>query len=294
MRIRLAATAALLALATVFATSPVAKAEDAIATDIIGDHTGDFKADLVAVNSHGELMLWESQPNYRMVETGPYERYDDWSSVTAIVQYDTSILGRTDVLIRRSNGGLYDHWSYGRGDNSLLSSGTLIGRNWNGIDAIIPIPRKRDWSSQPPQLIARNRYDMRLYLYDWKLNSDYQWVLVDRGPIGSGWGGMRQMFSVGNFCGDANPDLIGVHQSGILYCYALDAAGRASEGVRIGHGWNNFATAFSPGDLNGDGYKDLVGIRSDGAAYGYWNRNGRWSAPYWIAHIDPAKIRAIG
>ncbi len=271
--------------------SPLAQA-DAPPTAIIGDHTGDFQADLLGVDVDGNLTLWESQPDRRLFPSAPWDDDLDWSDVTAIVQYDLNILGYTDVLVRRSNGGLYDFPSFGASDDGGLLGGygSPVGRNWNGIDAIIPIAHANGDS----QLIARNRTDMKLYLYDWVFTDNGDLVLAGRGAIGSGWGGMRQIFSVGNFCGDSNPDLIGVHQSGILYCYALDAKGRTAEAVRIGHGWNNFQTAFSPGDLDGDGRKDLVGIRNDGATYGYPNKGGKWGETYWMTNIDMAGMRAIG
>ena len=193
------------------------------------------------------------------------------------------------------NGGLYDFLGTGSYVDGTYKSvlgtyGSPVGRNWNAIDSIIPITHN-DGASQ---LIARNRLDMKLYLYDWVFDADYNLVLQGRGVIGTGWGGMRQLFSLGNFCGDANPDLIGVHKTGLLYCYALDARGRTAEGVRIGHGWNNFQTAFSPGDLNGDGLRDLVGIRSDGATFGYPNLGGKWGETYWLASINLSSYTAIG
>lgn len=282
---------AILSLVAFVSAGPAAHA-DPPPTNTLGDHTGDFRADILSVDLSGNLTLWESQPNGRMIPTGPWDQDQNWNDVTAIVQYDTNFLGYTDVLIRRTNGGLYDHMGWGATDyGSLLSGyGSLVGSNWSAIDTIVPIARAYGES----QLIARNRQNMKLYLYDWVYNDNYDLVLVGRGAIGSGWGGMRQIFSVGNFCGDANPDLIGVHQDGTLYCYALDARGRTAEAVRIGHGWQNFQTAFSPGDLNGDGRRDLVGIRNDGAAFGYPNMGGRWGETYWIAEIDLAQLRAIG
>lgn len=297
MNLRLAALATtLLAATTLFAGSPVAHADSAPPTNVHGDHTGDFRADLIGTSKSGELVLWVSGPDGRMTATGPWDDLEDWSDVTAIVQYDVNFMGYTDVLLRLDNGGLYDYIGTGAYqddyyDSLLGTSGTPVGRNWNAIDAIIPIVRTDGGASQ---LIARNRYDAKLYLYDWVYDADYNLVLQGRGVIGSGWGGMRQIFSLGNFCGDSNPDLIGVHNTGILYCYALNSQGRSAEGVRIGHGWNNFQTAFSPGDLDGDGRRDLVGIRSDGETYGYPNVGGRWGQYYWLTNIDLTQFNAIG
>lgn len=280
------------ALTLVLGTVGTAQADDTEvrATGVLGDHTGDARADLLGVDSVGNVLLWASRPDGRMDLRPPVDY--GFGDTTALVQYQVNWSGRTDVLIRRSNGQLvkYEAWDMGLGPGYFLHEGNRVGQNWNGIDKIVPINVNRDVS----RLIARNRYDGKLYLYDWVLNFDYDRVLVDRGAIGSGWGQMRQIFSVGDMCGDANPDLLAVHTSGILYCYPLDASGRAKEGIRVGHGWNNFATAFSPGDLNGDGARDLVGVRSDGAVFGYRKLGRVWGAAYWLTTIDLNDVRVIG
>jgi len=88
--------------------------------------------------------------------------------------------------------------------------------------------------------------------------------------IGSGWAGLDLVTNVGDWNGDAVPDVLARDRAtGRLYLYA-GRNGVLGAAVRIGTGWSGVDQLLGVGDLDQDGDPDLVALkRSDRTLWAY-------------------------
>lgn len=237
-------------------------------TGMTGDHTGEGLADVYGVDGQGRLQF------YAGTATGTF-RYQGqvdtgWDDKTHLAQIaDINGDRRSDVLARRgSDHSLWIHHGTGYG---WLSSGQQAGKNWGGMDQIVPVGSLTGGSTQ--YVVARRASDGALFRYTLTPNG-----LTGIAQIGWRWNGMRQILGVGDFSGDGRGDVLAIRNDGTLWVYLGTASGTIGSGRQVGHGWNTFARAFSPGDFTGDKKFDLIGQRLDGTVYAYKNLGGRWDA----------------
>jgi len=88
--------------------------------------------------------------------------------------------------------------------------------------------------------------------------------------IGAGWGSFANVFSPGDFNGDAKTDILGITPAGDLYLYLGNGLGGfTGSPTKIAAGWNSFVKVFSPGDFTGDGKADILGVTPAGSLYLY-------------------------
>ena len=233
---------------------------------VTGDHTGEGIADVFGVDGEGRLQFYAGTADGTFRYQG--EVGTGWDQMTYLAQIaDISGDRRSDLLARR--GADQSLWIYAGQGNGWLSTYTQAGKNWGGMDQIIPVG---DLSGSGTQyVVARRAEDGSLFRYTLTRNG-----LTGITQIGWHWGGMRQILGVGDFTGDGRGDVLAIRDDGTLWAYAGTADGRIGAGRQVGHGWNTFIRAFSPGDFTGDGRFDLLGQRLDGQVYAYENLNGRW------------------
>ena len=235
-------------------------------TGVTGDHTGEGLADVYGVDGEGRLQF------YAGTATGTF-RYQGqvdtgWDDMTHIAQIaDINDDRRSDVLAR--SGGDHSLWIYHGTGYGWLSARRQAGKNWGGMDQIVPVGSLTGNSTQ--YVVARRASDGALFRYTLTPNG-----LTGIAQIGWHWNGMRQILGVGDFSGDGRGDVLAIRDDGTLWVYLGTAAGTIGSGRQVGHGWNTFARAFSPGDLTGDKRFDLVGQRLDGTVYAYENKGGSW------------------
>lgn len=98
--------------------------------------------------------------------------------------------------------------------------------------------------------------------------------------MGSGWGGLQQVFRVNNWNGDNTMSLMAVTQDGTLLEYQGDGQGDwANNGnpTEIGTGWNIFNDIMVVNNWEGDGHADLIGREANGDLLLYEsNGEGGW------------------
>lgn len=98
--------------------------------------------------------------------------------------------------------------------------------------------------------------------------------------MGSGWGGLRQVFRVNNWHGDNAMSLMTVTQDGRLFEYQSDSQGdwlNNGNPVQIGSGWNIFNDIMVVNNWLGDGHADLIGRMTNGDLDLYESDgNGGW------------------
>ena len=233
----------------------------------MGDHTGDGVADLFGVNSAGELLLHRGSTTAGTQLVGRVGT--GWGAMSHISQIpDISGDRQSDLLARR--GGDNSLWIY-RGDgNGGLAAWKQAGRNWGGMDQIVPVRTLAGGSTQ--YVVARRASDGSLFRYTLTPNG-----LTNIKHIGKNWNGMRQIIGIGDTTGDGRADVLAIRGDGTLWSYAGTSSGDIGGAKQVGRGWNNFVRAFSPGDMSGDGRPDLVGQRADGNVFVYANQVDSWS-----------------
>ena len=174
---------------------------------------------------------------------------------------------RSDLLARRGTD--QSLWVYRALGGGSVSGWKQMGRNWGGMDQIVPAGNLAGGTTQ--YVVARRAYDGALFRYTLTPNG-----LTDIKHIGQNWQGMRQILSVGDFNGDGRSDVLAIRHDGTLWSYLGTATGTIGSGKQVGQGWNGFTSAFTAGDLSGDKIRDLVGQRADGSVFTYANKRGSW------------------
>lgn len=238
------------------------------ATGKLGDHTGDGIADALGVDSMGRLQV------YRGTTTGAFTYLGasgtGWQAMSYIGQIN-DITGdrRSDVLaVRSSDKSLWLHRSIGNGYFEVVRQ---VGRNWGGLDQILPVYNLAGGSKQ--YVVTRQTSDGGLFRYEITPTG-----LTNKTQIGWRWNGMRQIIGIGDFTGDGRADVLGMQHDGALWLYAGTTTGTLVKTKQVGRGWTGYRLALSPGDLTGDGRYDLMGVRKDGAVFAYQNRVGSFGA----------------
>ncbi len=172
--------------------------------------------------------------------------------------------GRTDLLYRAYTGALYvvpglDNTEIG------FTTGIQAGTGWNGMDAITG---GQDYNGDGrDDLLARQQSTGYLYFYPGKGNGTFG----SRVKIGSGWGGMRDLSSVGDLNHDGHADAMAIRKSdGCLYLYSGRGNGTLGSSVKVSCGWGSYDQITGVGDFNRDGHADWLARRtSDGALFLY-------------------------
>ncbi|MGA4670002.1 FG-GAP-like repeat-containing protein [Propionibacteriaceae bacterium Y1923] len=236
------------------------------ASGVFGDHTGDGIGDLFAIDSAGRLQFYQGSTTGAAVHVGV--RGTGWGSMTYLTQLD-DIDGdkRSDLLARRGND--QSLWAYRGLGGGNVTGFKQIGKNWGGMDQIVPVGNLDGGSTQ--YVVARRAADGKLFRYTLTQNG-----LTGITEIGQHWNGMKQILSVGDFNGDGRSDILAIRKDGTLWSYLGTPQGRIGAGKQVGHGWGNFTRAFTAGDLSGDRLRDLVGQRADGVVFTYPNQQGSW------------------
>lgn len=111
-----------------------------------------------------------------------------------------------------------------------------------------------------------NSGNLRLYDGSGFLNDGYNGFDAAV-QIGSGWGGMRQVFRVTNWNNDNTESVMAVLPNGILNEYPTDGQGDWLNGgspIQIGSGWNMFDDIMVVNNWTGDGHADLIGRMPNG------------------------------
>ena len=88
---------------------------------------------------------------------------------------------------------------------------------------------------------------------------------LPRRQVGSGWGGIDLVTSVGDVDGDRTTDLVARNErDGRLWLYLGDGRGGVKSARVIGTGWQGMNGLYGVGDFNGDGWADLLARKSSG------------------------------
>ncbi|MBO1030293.1 hypothetical protein IPV09_02955 [Tessaracoccus sp. SD287] len=231
-----------------------------------GDQTGDKTADILAVTTTGDLMLYKGrQPGTigHGFQIGRGWNQFTWFAHTPDVNGDH----REDLIGRRADGHLYLYYGQGMGS---YTAGKKVGQNWGALRNLTVVGDMN--ADGTPEVIGIGP-EGNLYRYTLTANG-----FIGASLIGKNWQGIELTASVGSFNATTDPyaDLIAVGTNGRLYAYYTGKNGTFIQAAVIGQGWTGFTALFSPGDLTGDNRPDLIGRNQTGTLYSYQNRSGSW------------------
>ena len=235
--------------------SDVVVPEAWIPTGTLGDIDLDGKADVLARNKAGELMLYAGTgaPGFK----APYRVGIGFNVANSMVVADFTLDGRADLLTRQASNGelrLYAHT--GNPSVPFTGTGTVVGIGFGGMDAINAVDVTLDGK---PDLLTRraSNGELRLYAHTGNASAPF----TGMGTVaGAGFGSADAINAV-DLTLDGKPDLLTRQASnGELRLYPhTGSAGAPFSGpssvVGAGFGVMN---ALVVGDFNNDRRADLI------------------------------------
>lgn len=255
--------------------------------------TANGTTDVLAVNDYGGLVFYQGTKTGfvagKQVPVGPM----DWSGngtkaffSLGDIQGDAVAFrdGHPDVAVVQGNGELKLYPGVGVTLSEKPRRIGAVGRGPTPRQDKPADPTETNWASMKwvfspgdfdggelglPDIITVDE-DGDMWLYTGTLLPDASYDLKTGVWIGGAWGGMKWVFSGGDYTGDGYPDVAAVvSNSGELLLYENNRAGRLSDPKIIGTGWQNFDYVFSPGDLGPDGLADVLARDANGEMWLY-------------------------
>ena len=238
------------------------------------DWSGDTKADVLAVDSGGRLLMYRGTGAGAFVPGGGLAIGTGWGAFTALLAPgDWSGDGKPDLLARNTDGLLLMYRGNDRG-GFVTGIPQQIGAGWQGFTALLA---PRDWSGDgKPDILARNS-EGGLFMY--RGDGDGGFLTGQAEQIGAGWQGFTALLAPGDWSGDGKPDVLARHSDGRLLMYRGNGRGGWVTGKAepIGAGWQQFDALFAGGDFNGGGKPDILARHPDGTLFMYrGNGAGGW------------------
>lgn len=235
-----------------------------------GNLDGVAGGDVIALTGGGELRIYGTtgDGNWGKV-TRPG---GTWAATDRVIPLgDFNGDGMTDIGQIDRAGTFYLHPGLVAGG---LGERVRIGSGWGGFSRVVG---NIDFDgNRIPDVLA---IDAKGHLLFYRANGSGSWAPDSGTVIGQNWWGFRDLFSVGDFDGDGNPDLIGRTASGALMLYPTTGDGNWGDVRSIGQGWGGMVSVFSSGDFNGDGRNDVLAVASSGDMYLYrGNGKGGWAS----------------
>ncbi|MFF9645301.1 FG-GAP-like repeat-containing protein [Kitasatospora aureofaciens] len=213
---------------------------------VVGDFTGDGKADVLATDSAaGDLYLYPGTGSLNGMNTlsARVKIGSGWSGMHDVVRMDVDKDGKTDVVaVETATGDLYAYPGTGtlNGVNTL-GARVKIGSGWNSMSQLVT-PGDLN-SDGVDDLVARDESG-NLYAYPGTGSLNGMNTLGARVQIGTGWSGMTNLVGT-DLNGDGKGDLAAVQaavgSTGTFYAYpgtgSLNGMNTLGARVQIGTGW---------------------------------------------------------
>ncbi|MCW3845217.1 trypsin-like serine protease [Micromonospora yasonensis] len=201
---------------------------------------GDKKPSVMAVNSLGELWIWntDGKGNWygskKRIGTG-------WGNFTALM-VTNNWLGNNlpSLMVRKSNGELWRYTSDGKG-GWTNPAGTRIGTGWNGFNLFLT---PGAWKGDGKEVLIGRTSTGYLRMYQTDLKGG--WTNPAGTQIGSGWANYKNIITPGDWNGDNMMDMLGVNSTYQMRQYTTNGYGSwiDASGKVISTGWNAYNLVF--------------------------------------------------
>ncbi|MGW5670944.1 trypsin-like serine protease [Micromonospora sp. NPDC003776] len=201
---------------------------------------GDKKPSVMAVNSIGELWIWNTDGKGKW--SGSKQRIGTgWGNFTALM-VTNNWLGNNlpSLMVRKSNGELWRYTSDGKG-GWTNPAGTRIGTGWNGFNLFLT---PGAWKGDGKEVLIGRTSTGYLRMYQTDLKGG--WTNPAGTQIGSGWGGFKNIIVPGDWNGDNMMDMLGVNSTYQMRLYTTNGKGSwiDASGKVISTGWNAYNLVF--------------------------------------------------
>jgi hypothetical protein len=180
------------------------------------------------------------------------------SATQLVVTRDITGDGRSDLLVRRSDGSLAVR--PGQAGGTFGDTSTVLTA-FAGLDQVVaPGDLNADGRND---LAARNPATGALAVFLQKADGSFR-----RERSGTGWGGYDLIAAAGDLDGDGNADLVARDSNGDLWRFAGRGDGRFRHAVEVPGRFSRYDVIAGAGDLSRDGKADLfVRERKTGDSY---------------------------
>ncbi|MEV3938498.1 VCBS repeat-containing protein [Glycomyces sp. NPDC049804] len=225
------------------------------------DNNGDGIDDLMAVRTSDGALLFYAGKGDGTLDYG-YIKGTGWGGMDVVMAGDLTRDGKADVLARDTKTGtLYTYPGNGSGG---FGTRITVGTGWNAMGAFTS---GGDFNNDGDiDMFAVNKSDGKLYFYDGQGNGSGKFN--PRTAIGTGWGVMDTLASVGDLNDDGKADLL-ARDSRTGQYYLYKGTGMGSLGTRTavpasldGSGSDRYSQIIAAGDQDGDGKEDLFAVDS--------------------------------
>jgi len=222
------------------------------------DMTGDGRADIVAIDWDGKLILFPQKPggNPYPLDSGITigTGFRNWNLVAP---GDFNGDGFADLIGRNTVTG---ELALFPGKLNGVRAAVAIGKGWAQYRLIAPGDLNNDGN---PDLLGISP-DGKLYFYPGDGHGGFS---ASKIQVGKGWSDFT-LLPAGDFDGDGNVDILGIGPEGNLYFYPGLGSGYFGSRQKVGHGWSGFE-ASSGVDFTGDGIPDMIGRSPERVLYLY-------------------------
>ncbi|ROR55818.1 VCBS repeat protein [Luteococcus japonicus] len=231
-----------------------------------GDLNGDGRADVLGVNSAGQVTWYPTQTNGTSgaATTGSLLAGAPFTWVSQVPDINGD--GQTELMAIRKDGTM---WAWdGRGNGQFVNA-RQVSTGWQYMRQPNVAPDMN--KDGLPEIITIGS-SQQLWRYSIASNGG----LHLRTQIGTNWSIITKMTSVGDFRKAGVVDILAVTSDGRMLDYYGSPDGKISGNKLLGSGWGGWTRLRSIGDTNGDGRWDLTKSRSTGTMYNTASGTGAW------------------
>ncbi|MFG2825030.1 FG-GAP-like repeat-containing protein [Kitasatospora sp. NPDC048365] len=203
----------------------------------MGEFTGDYAADVMAVWGDGTLHLYKGDGNGHITQSVALTRWGvTWGAMQQVEAGDFNGDGKSDLVGIWSDGSMHVYLGDGNGDVKDGIALTQFGTTWNNL----PQMAAGDFDGDKVSDLMAVWTDGSLHLYKGG-GTGYIGSSTPLTQFGTTWRTIKQ-FVASDVNGDSNADLLAVWEDGTMHVYKGDGRGGIDHGTAL----DQYGTTWSP------------------------------------------------